>query len=102
MDFDHFALRSKGSSAEHLLQDDFKKLIHPRAIYSTGLASELVFDRHYIDERNAQFILSHKKSWARFISNLANWEYSSATIDIPRAKTRSDRSLAFPGGCDTF
>ena len=78
MDLDQFALRSKGKSAEHLLQDGgFTKLIRSRTVFSTGLATQVIFNRPYQDERNAQFALSHKKSWANFIYHLANWEESN-------------------------
>jgi hypothetical protein len=103
MELDQFALRSKGRSSEQLLQDeDFKRSVRTRAIYGTGLASELVFHRPYIDERNAQFALSHKKAWAVFISNLANWENSPATLELPRLERVLITAWHFPQVANLF
>jgi hypothetical protein len=97
MDLDQFAIRSKGKSAEHLLQDeDFTKSIRSRTVFSTGLATQVLFNRPYHDERNAQFALNHKKSWANFIYYLANWEESNVTLTLPRPDHVLITSWHFP------
>lgn len=85
MDLYQLILQSKTMPVAKLLRDEtFKKSVIPRTVFATSRASELLFNRPYVDPRNAEFVRSHNESWAKTFANLANWEQSPTSLVLPR------------------
>lgn len=77
-------------------QDDFQRIVRSPTLLATAKACQLVLNRPYVSSEAAAFRDKHSLALSQFAVELAHWERSASTLELPRRDRVLVASWHFP------